>query len=127
MPSPALTTEFKAMRSAYASASAALVPMALRMALDSVAEVLPGANTLEVLGRINEDWIPILRIQRVLDEQGAVLFDVEVGHDSRLVEDTIDEVDSEYLDLVLDLTGDDYMGARTIGSLDAEPTPTGSQ
>lgn len=127
MPSPALITEFKAMRSEHASASASLVPVALRMALESIAEVLPGASTLEVFGRINEDWIPILRIQRVLNEQGEVLFDVEVGHDTRLVEDTIDEVGSEYLDLVLDLTGDDYMGSGTIDALDAEPMGTGSQ
>ena len=120
MPSTALTTEFKAVRSEHASASAALVPLALRMALDSVGEVLSGASVLEVLGRVNEDWIPVLRIQRVLDKQGEVLFDIEVGHDSPAVEDTIDEVGSEYLDLVLDLTGDDYMGARTIDRLDVE-------
>lgn len=75
MPSPVLTAEFKAMRSEHASASAALVPLALRMALDSVAEVLPGASALDVFGRVNEDWIPVLRIQRVLDEQGDVLFE----------------------------------------------------
>lgn len=97
------------------------------MALDSVAEVLPGTSTLDVFGRVNEDWIPILRIQRVLGEQGDVLFDIEVGHDSRTVEDMIDEVGSEYLDLVLDLTGDDYMGARTIDYLDVESAQVDSQ
>jgi hypothetical protein len=127
MPSPALTTEFNARRSEHASASEALVPLALRMALDSIAEVLPGAQQLEVFGRINEDWIPVLRIQRVLDEPGEVLFDIEVGHDSRTVEDTVDEVGSEYLDLVLDLTGDDYMGARTIDRLDVESAQVGPQ
>lgn len=120
MPSPSLAMEFQAKRNDYAFASAALVPLALRMALDSIAEVLPGAHQLKVSGRIDEDWIPVLRVQRVLDEQGEVLFDIEVGHDSRLVEDTVDEVGSEYLDLVLELTGDDYMGTRTIDALDPE-------
>lgn len=58
MPSPALTADFKAMRSEHASASAVLMPLALRKALDRVAEVLPGASALDVLGRVNEDWIP---------------------------------------------------------------------
>lgn len=68
----------------------------------------------------NEDWIPVLRIQRVLDDDGRVLFDVGFGHDDRAVEDMIDEVGSEYLDLLLDLTGDDYMGAKSIDGVDAE-------
>lgn len=34
------------------------MPLALRKALDRVAEVLPGASALDVLGRVNEDWIP---------------------------------------------------------------------
>ncbi|MGC1511992.1 MAG: hypothetical protein WA797_03640 [Acidimicrobiales bacterium] len=127
MPSTALTSEFHAMRREHAAASEALVPLTLRMALDSVAEVLPGARTLQVFGRLSEDWIPTLRIQRVLDEQGEVLFDIEVGHDSRKVEDTVDEVGSDYLDLVLDLTGDDYMGARTIDRLDVESAQVGPQ
>lgn len=127
MPSPSLTMEFQAKRNDYASASAALVPLALRMALDSIAGVLPGAHQLDVSGRIDEDWIPALRIQRVFDEQGEVLFDIEVGHDSRLVEDVIDEVGSEYLDLVLELTGDDYMGARTVDALDTEVGPIDPQ
>jgi hypothetical protein len=38
-----------------------------------------------------------------------VLFDVAQGAD-RAVEDAIDEVGTEYLDLLLDLTGDAYMG-----------------
>lgn len=67
-----------------------------------------------MLGRVNEDWIPTLRIQLVLDENGRVLFDVAVGHDNRAVEDMIDEVGTEYLDLLLDITGDDYMGPQSI-------------
>ncbi len=73
------------------------------------------ASELEVLGDFNEDWLPILRIQRVLDADGIVLFDIETGADDQTVEAMIDEVNIEYLDLLLDLTGDDFMGAKPIG------------
>ena len=53
--------------------------------------------------------------RRVLDESGTVLFDVAFGHDDERVEALIDEVGVEYLDLPLDLTGDDYMGERELG------------
>lgn len=114
MPDMALSTEYDRARNEHRGAVEVLVPLLVRMALASIAEVLPGAHELEVEGRINEDWIPILRIQRVLDDDGRVLFDVGFGHDDRVVEDMIDEVGSEYLDLLLALTGDDYMGAKTI-------------
>lgn len=44
----------------------------------------------------------------------SVLFDVEKGHDDPRVEQAIDETNTEYLDLLLDLTGDLYMGASAI-------------
>lgn len=44
-----------------------------------------------------------------------MLFDVGVGHTDRGVEDAVDWVDAEYLDTLIDLTGDDYMGSVTIG------------
>ena len=43
-----------------------------------------------------------------------MLFDVAEVHDDRRVEDAIDEVYHEYLDLLLDLTGDTFMGFSTI-------------
>lgn len=91
------------------------------IAVDTIADVLPGAGELEVLGEVNEDGLPILRIQRVVRMDGSVLFDIETGHEDRAVEDTIDQVNSEYLDLLLDLTGDDYMGRKTIGPAVAGP------
>ncbi len=96
MPSEALSAEHERARDAHSRAVRALVPALVRMALESMAEVLPGARELEVLGRVTEDWIPTLRIQRVLDVDGRVLFDVAVGHDDRAVEDMIDEVGIEY-------------------------------
>jgi hypothetical protein len=114
MPDTVLTGEYRRARNEHARAVDALVPLLVQMAMESIAEVLPAAHELEVLGRINEDWIAILRIQRVLDENGRVLFDVALGHDERAVEDMIDEVGSGYLDPLLDLTGDDFMGAGKI-------------
>ena len=55
-----------------------------------------------------------LRIQRVLDADGEVLYDIESGHDDPDVENRIDEVGFEYLDLLLDLTGNDYLGRKTV-------------
>ncbi len=50
----------------------------------------------------------------MLAADGTLLFDVEDGDDDPRVEAAIDEVDTEYLDLLLDLTGDTYMGASVI-------------
>lgn len=43
-----------------------------------------------------------------------MLFDVAEGHDDRRVEDAIDEANADYLDLLLDLTGNLYMGNHTL-------------
>jgi hypothetical protein len=61
----------------------------------------------------NEDWLRVLRVRRILDADGAVLFDVAHGAD-RAVEEAVDEIGTEYLDLLLDLTGDEYMGRRVL-------------
>ncbi|MCZ7525812.1 MAG: hypothetical protein M5U14_05120 [Acidimicrobiia bacterium] len=90
---------------------AAVVP---QVAFGRLTAVLPGASTLQVEGSFNEDWLRVLRIHRVLDESGAVLFDAAESHDRRAVEEAIDEVNTEYLDLLMDLTGDAYMGSHEI-------------
>ena len=118
MPDAALVSEYRRARDDYSRAGQELEPLVIWMALDRTAELLAGAYAIDVHGRVNEDWIPVLRIQRVLDEHGTVLFDIEVGHDDPVVEEGIDEVGTEYLDLLLDLTGDDYMGDRTIDRSD---------
>lgn len=71
--------------------------------------VFPTASGAEVEGSFNEDWLRVLRVRRVLDADGAVLFDVAAGADP-VVEEAVDEIGTEYLDLLLDLTGDAYMG-----------------
>lgn len=114
MPDEVLIREYERARAEHQRAVSALVPFLMRMALDRVADVMPRVHELEVLGELNEDWVPILRIRRVLDAAGRVLFDVDMGHDDRTVEDVIDEVNIEFLDPLLELTGDDFMGAKTI-------------
>jgi hypothetical protein len=44
----------------------------------------------------------------------VVLYDIETGHDDPAVETRIDEVGFEYLDLLLDLTADDYLGTKPV-------------
>jgi len=120
MPSAALTTAYQQARDTHAESITTLVPLLIRMTMESIDEVLPGAHKIELEGRINEDWIPTLRIQRVLDQHGRVLFDIGFGHHDRRVEDAVDDVNTEYLDLLLDLTGDDYMDSKSLDWSDAE-------
>lgn len=122
MPNPSMIEAFTAAREHHSRAVADLVPLLVEMALTSVVEVLPGATVLETEGEMNEDWLFTLRIQRVLGAGGQVLYDVETGHDDPAVETRIDDVGFEYLDLLLDLTGDDYLGRNTV----ALPTGTGT-
>ena len=114
MPSPSQIESLKAAQERLTGAVDGLVPLLVEMALTTVAEVLPGAAVLETEGDMNEDWLFTLRIQRVLDADGGVLYDIGVGHDDPEVETRIDEVGFEYLDLLLDLTGDDYLGRKTV-------------
>lgn len=115
MPEPSLTAAFDAAQQRHTEAVAELAPLLVEMALATVAEVLPGADTLETEGEMNEDWTFTLRIQRVLDADGRVLYDVIAGHEDPEVDSTIDEVGLDYLDLLLDITGDDYLGRQAIG------------
>lgn len=115
MPNPSLLEAFDAAKERYTAAVVELAPLLIEMALATVAEVLPGAEVLETEGEMNEDWHFTLRVQRVLDPNGSVLYDSTLGHDDRHVEETIDTVGFEYLDLLLDLTGDDYLGHKVVG------------
>ena len=53
------------------------------------------------------------RRQRVISLDGRVLYDIGFAAGDE-VEEMIDAVGIEYLDLLLDLTGDDYLGAKSI-------------
>ncbi len=85
-----------------------------RMAMETLGDVMPVASSIGAVGEFNEDWIPTLRVQRVFDAEGQVLFDVEVGHPDREVEDAVDFVDTEYLDVLIDLAPGDYFGSVII-------------
>lgn len=115
MPSQKVAVAYQDARLRHEAATRELVSALERMAVETLADVLPRAALIEVVGEFNEDWIPTLRIQRVLDAGGGVLYDVETGHPDRAVEDAVDAVNTEYLDVLIDLTGDEYMGAATIG------------
>lgn len=114
MPDPDLVAEFEIALHNYRDARDALAPLLVRMALANAGEALPGAHAIETEGCLNEDWIPTLRVMRVIGRAGTVLFDSSEGHADRNVEDTIDIIGSEYLDELLALTGDTYMGHQTI-------------
>jgi hypothetical protein len=98
---------------AFSGAVDRLVPVLEEIAFAAVRDVLPTAHRLEVLGEMTEDWAWTLRIQRVFDADDSVLFDVAVGADTEL-EDHLHEVGVDYLDLLLDLTGEDYYGTHEI-------------
>lgn len=114
MPEPSLTAASDAAQQRHTEAVAELAPLLVEMALATVAEVLPGADTLETEGEMNEEWAFTLRIQRVLNADGRVRCDVSAGHEDPEVETTIDEVGLDYLDLLLDITGEEYLGSKTV-------------
>lgn len=114
MPTPEQATEYRAGRERYDTAADELREQLVRMALTTLAEVLPGADSIDALGTYNEDLIPTLRIQRVRSAEGEVVFDVDRGHPNRAVEDAVDRVDIEYLEVLIDITGNRYMGTVTI-------------
>lgn len=115
MPTPEMVSAYRAARERYDTAADELRTQLVRLALTTLAEVLPGADSIDALGEYNEDSIPTLRIQRVLSLGSDVLFDVDVGHQDRAVEDAVDRVDIEYLDPLIDLVGDAYLGPVAIG------------
>jgi hypothetical protein len=105
----ALRAEFDEMLTVYQEQGAHLAALAERMVWRTLRAHFPSASTVQVEGWMNEDWLRVLRVRQVLDGNGVVLFDVVRGTDPNL-EEAIDEVGTEYLDLLLDLTGDAYMG-----------------
>jgi hypothetical protein len=110
----AMVQELEQARGEHDRAVQRLVPVLVRAALTHVAEALPGTAHLEVWGEINEDWIPTLRIQCVRDADGRVLYDTETGPHDPGVEAQIEQVNSEYLDQLLHLTGDEYLGTGVV-------------
>ena len=102
----------------------ALVPLAIEMAFTTLREALPTAHAIETRSEFTEDWLRTLRIERVLDETGTAIFDIDDGHPDPVVEEAIALVGVDYLDLLLDLTGDQYTGgARIARPADGDARP----
>jgi hypothetical protein len=87
VPSPELIDSFRRARAAFERSVSELEPLVIEIAVERVADVLPGASELALRGEIDEDSIRILRIQRVPDSGGHVLYDAEVGHDDEFEQD----------------------------------------
>lgn len=98
----------------YDVAGVALASLTERLVTETIMVALPGARMIDLWGEINEDWLRLLRIQRVVSGDGEVLFDAGEADDDPRVEAVIDEVNTEYLDLLLDLTGGTYMGTSRL-------------
>ncbi len=111
---PELTADFAQMLDEWEMLGRTLADLSERLVVATLTDVLPGASAVELRGEFDENMLRTLRIRRVLTSDGTVVFDVEEGHEDRRVEDAVDEVNTEYLDLLLDLTGDTYMGACEI-------------
>ena len=110
MPNEDLIKSYERLRRAHARSSEELADILINVAFASICEVLPSADAIDVYGDLNEDFAPRLRIQRILDEHGAVVFDVTDGHRVRDVEDAVDWVNIEYLDPLIDASTETYLG-----------------
>lgn len=66
MPNQDLVAEFKRTCGHWDALGQALAPLAERLGAETVADAMPAAKVIEVRGEINEDWVRLLRIQRVL-------------------------------------------------------------
>ena len=111
MVDPELAAEFSRVLDQWEALGRSLAELSERLVLETLVDVLPDASVVELRCEFNEDWLGTLRVRRVLTSEGTVLFEVAQGHDDPRVEAAIDEVNTECLDLLLDLTGDAYMGA----------------
>lgn len=121
---PELEAKFSRVLDEWQALGRTLAELAERLAMARLMDVLPGATVLELFGGFN-DALRTLRIRRVIAADGTALFDAIQGHANPGVEAAVDEVDTEYLDLLLDLTGDAYMGTSLL-TLPAGPAPPGT-
>lgn len=110
----AVRAEFEAVLAQYTATGERLAFLAERVALAKVRTLLPAAAVVEVHGWMNEDWLKVLRIRSVRSAAGSSLFDVEADAEPE-IEDALHEIGTELLDLLVDLTGDNYMGTHEMG------------
>jgi hypothetical protein len=108
-----LIVEFNELLVARREIDARIAAAAQELVAAKLQAALPAATSVVVLGAMNEDGAFVLRLRRVLDDAGGVLFDVTVGAE-RDIEDAVDEVNVEYLDVLLDVTDHRYMGEHVL-------------
>lgn len=113
-PDHELRTRYRDLLDQHSRLGRELVEMLPAVVIDLLREVLPGTSSIEIHGLINEDWIAVARIERVLGNDGGVLFDATVGHPDRAVEDLIDRIDTEFLDDLMYLSPGDHLGRHTL-------------
>ena len=94
-----LVAEFESTRNQWNQLGQALAALTERLAIETVAEALPGTAVIESCAASSTRTGSASCVsERVLSATGGVLFDVADGHDDRRVEEAIDEVNYEYLD-----------------------------
>jgi hypothetical protein len=114
-----MRSQYRAMLDQHSRLGRELVDVLPAVVIDLLREVLPETSTVDVHGEVNEDWLTVLRVERVLTNDGAVLFDSTTGHPDRAVEDLIDRINTEFLGELIYLAPDDYLGRHTLGGGDA--------
>ena len=102
----------------YFAAAGELIQALTDKIVTMVLDAFPRAATLQVLGEFGDEFNFIVRAQEVLDGAGNVIAGIgpRPGVAADLLEDfeaLTDEIDP-LLDWLGDLTGDDYLGSKTI-------------
>jgi hypothetical protein len=100
--------EFDALQQAYHDAAGRLAGAIPSEVMRRVLDVFPDATALRTYGEVNEDGVPRLHLTCILTDDGTLANDDEptVAFEA-LVEDV-----EPLLDLLLDITGDDWMGGH---------------
>lgn len=114
MPERLVVERYERLLSEYHRSAARLVGALQAMAIATVRDALPSARRLELAGEMSENGVPTLRVLRVLDSDAGVVFDALDRRREPAVEAVIDVVGVEHLDLLRDLTGDQYVGRHVV-------------
>jgi hypothetical protein len=114
VPDRLVVERYERLLSEYHQSAARLVDALQAMAIARVRDALPSAHRLELAGEMSENGVPTLRVLRVLGPDAGVLFDALDPRRDPRVEDVIDVVGVDHLDLLRDLTGDQYVGRQVV-------------
>lgn len=100
-------------KSNYSEAARRLAEMLEVVALGAVKHLFPAAHMITVKGSHGEEGEPRLRLQVILDADANVLWSGDNPADDA-VEDAISAIDMEYLDWLIDITGDEWFGQHDL-------------